>query len=221
MKTVWLVLILVTTSTPLGAQWLTHPTPGIPRTADGKPDLAAAAPRTPDGNPDLSGMWQMHPGSYVVNMAQDLNPDEIQPWAEKRYEEHLENFAKDPSCNLPSGPRYYIAGLPKIVQTRNLIIVLNEDLTCRQIFLDGRPLPNDPNPSFMGYSAGHWEGDTLVVESEGFNDRTLLDTGGHPHTEALRVTERFRRRDVGHMDVQVTFSDPKVYAKPLVVAVSM
>jgi hypothetical protein len=221
MKTVWLVLILVTTSTSLGAQWLTHPSPGIPRTADGKPDLAAAAPRTPDGNPDLSGMWQMHPGSYVVNMTQDLNPDEIQPWAEKRYQEHLETFAKDPSCHLPSGPRYYIAGLPKIVQTPDLIIVLNEDLTYRQIFLDGRTLPHDPNPSFMGYSTGHWEGDTLVVESEGFNDRTLLDTGGHPHTEGLRVTERFHRRDVGHMDLQVTFGDPKVYAKPLVVPVSM
>jgi hypothetical protein len=216
MKTVWLVLILVTMSTSLGAQWLDHP-----RTADGKPDLTAAAPQAPDGKPDLSGMWQMHPGSYVVNMTQDLNPDEIQPWAEKRHQEHLEHFAKDPSCNLPSGPRYYIAGAPKIVQTPDLIVVLNEDLTYRQIFLDGRTLPTDPNPSFMGYSAGHWEGDTLVVESDGFNDRTLLDTGGHPHTEALHVTERFRRRDIGHMDLQVTFGDPKVYAKPLVVAVAM
>ena len=87
--------------------------------------------------------------------------------------------------------------------------------------MDGRTLPTDPNPSFMGYSAGHWEGDTLVVASEGFNDRTLLDTGGHPHTEALRVTERFHRRDLGHMDLQVTFSDPKVYAQALVVPVTM
>ena len=114
-----------------------------------------------------------------------------------------------------------IVGMPKIVQTSSLLVVLNEDLTYRQIFLDGRGLPKEPNPTFMGYSAGRWEGDTLVVESTGFTDRTLLDTGGHPHTEALHVTERFHRTDFGHIDLQVTFEDPAVYAKPLVVPVRM
>jgi hypothetical protein len=166
-------------------------------------------------------MWQLIPGSYVVNMTQELDASDIQPWAEAKYREHLENFARDPGCFLPSGPRYYITGTPKIVQTPELIVVLNDDLTYRQIFLDGRRLPDDPNPNFMGYSTAHWDGDTLIVESKGFTDRTLLDTGGHPHTEALRVTERLRRRDFGHMDLQVTFEDPALYAKPMVVPVRM
>jgi hypothetical protein len=205
----------------LSAQWLKQPTRGIPRTPEGKADLSAPVPRMPDGTPDLSGLWRMNPGSYVVNIAQDLGPSDIQAWAEARFRQHLEEFAKDPGCFLPSGPRYYIVGMPKIVQTSSLLVVLNEDLTYRQIFLDGRGLPKEPNPTFMGYSAGRWEGDTLVVESTGFTDRTLLDTGGHPHTEALQITERFHRTDFGHIDLQVTFEDPAVYAKPLVVSVRM
>jgi hypothetical protein len=210
------------TAVPIAGQWLHQPTRGLPRKSDGKPDLAAPAPHLSDGTPDLSGLWQMHPGSYVVNLAQDLAEADIRPWAQRRYEQHLEEFAKaDPACYLPSGPRYFIAGQPKFLQTTAELAILNDDLTYRQIFLDGRTLPKDPNPSFMGYSAGRWEGETLVVESTGLNDRTLLDTGGHPHTEALRVTERFHRRDFGHMDVQVTFQDSQVYAKPMVVPVTM
>jgi len=96
--------------------------------------------------------------------------------------------------------------------------MLYEDLAYRQIFLDGRQLPADPNPDWMGYSACHWEGDTLVVESAGFNERTWLDFAGHGHTEGLRMTERFRRRDFGHMDLQITLDDPKAYAKPWTVS---
>jgi hypothetical protein len=107
----------------------------------------------------------------------------------------------------------------KIVQTPGLILILNPDLTYRQIFLDGRPLETAPNPSWMGYSVGRWESDTLVVESFGFNDRTWLDHDGHPHTEALRMTERYRRRDVGNLEVEVTLSDPKAYSRPWTVAV--
>jgi hypothetical protein len=107
----------------------------------------------------------------------------------------------------------------KIVQTPALILILNPDLTYRQIFLDGRTLESAPNPNWMGYSVGHWDGDTLVVESFGFNDRTWLDHDGHPHTEALRVTERYHRRDFGNLDVEVTFSDPSAYARPWTVAV--
>ena len=122
---------------------------------------------------------------------------------------------------LPWGPSSsYSARKVKIVQTPGLILFLDEDLTYRQIFMDGRALETDPNPSWMGYSVGHWEGDTLVVESFGFNDRTWLDRVGHPHTEALRVTERYRRRDFGHLDIEITLGDPAVYARPWTVALN-
>jgi len=111
------------------------------------------------------------------------------------------------------------AEMMKIVQTPGLILILNPDLTYRQIFLDGRALEPAPNPAWMGYSVGHWDGDTLVVESSGFNDRTWLDHDGHPHTEGLRTTERYRRRNFGGLDVEVTFSDPAAYTRPWTVAV--
>jgi hypothetical protein len=217
-----MTMLFAATSTPAAAQWIKQQTLGIPRTVDGKPDLSAAVPRMTDGKPDLSGMWQMTPGGYVINMTQDLDPVDIQPRAAAQYQRHLAEYAKDdPACFLPSGPRYYITGIPKIIQTAGLIAILNDDLTYRQIFLDGRSLPKNPTPSFMGYSVGRWEGDTLVVESIGLNDRTLLDTGGHPHTEDLHITERFYRRDFGHIDHVVTFSDPALYAKPIIVASPM
>ena len=126
---------------------------------------------------------------------------------------------------VPLGPAYATsadatgAEMIKIVQTPGLIVILNPDLTYRQIFLDGRALETKPNPSWMGYSVGRWDGDTLVVESFGFNDRTWLDHDGHPHTEALRLTERYRRRDFGNLDVAVTLSDPGAYARPWTVSV--
>jgi hypothetical protein len=126
---------------------------------------------------------------------------------------------------VPLGPGYATsadstgAEMIKIVQTPALIVILNPDLTYRQIFLDGRELESAPNPSWMGYSVGHWDGDTLVVESFGFNDRTWLDHDGHPHTEGLRTTERYRRRNFGNLEVEVTFSDPGAYVKPWTVAV--
>jgi hypothetical protein len=126
---------------------------------------------------------------------------------------------------VPLGPGYTTsadstgAEMMKIIQTPGLILILNPDLTYRQIYLDGRALETAPNPSWMGYSVGHWDGDTLVVESFGFNDRTWLDHDGHPHTEALRMTERYRRRDFGNLELDVTLSDPAAYAKPWTVAV--
>jgi len=109
--------------------------------------------------------------------------------------------------------------MKKIMQTPGLIAILYEDLTYRQIFLDGRELPKDPNPSFMGYSVGRWEGDSLVVESTGFNDRTWLDFGGHPHSEELRITERIRRRDFGHLDIEETLTDSKIYGRPWTIVI--
>jgi hypothetical protein len=126
---------------------------------------------------------------------------------------------------LPLGPGYSTdadstgAEMMKIVQTPSLMLILNPDLTYRQVFMDGRPLETKPNPSWMGYSVGRWDGDTLVVESFGFNDRTWLDHDGHPHTEALRTTERYRRRNFGNLDLEVTLSDPAIYAKPWTVVV--
>ncbi|HXP88575.1 MAG TPA: hypothetical protein VN841_27845 [Bryobacteraceae bacterium] len=202
---------------PVAAQWLS-PTAGIPRTADGKPILTAPAPRTPDGKPDLSGFWALNSGKYMGNIASDQPPGVFQPWAEALYKQHAETYGKDDpylQC-LPQGPRMnvYYPLLQKIIQTPGLIAILMEDLTFRQIFMDGRALPQDPNPSYMGYSVGRWDGDTLVVETIGFNDRTWLDLSGHTHSEALRTTERFRRRDLGHMEIQETFDDPQTFTKP-------
>jgi hypothetical protein len=213
-------------STPLTAQWIKEPTRGIPRTADGKPNLSAPAPRTADGKPDLSGLWRIDAGPYGNNIVADLKPAEIQPWADALFKERLENLGKDDpgtyKC-LPQGPRAAFggSGWGKIIQTPTHITILYENLSYRQIFMDGRELPKDPSPSFMGYSVGRWEGDTLVVESRGFKDSTWLDFGGHPHTEDLRMVERYRRRDFGHVEFQATFEDPKVYTRPWTIEVKV
>jgi hypothetical protein len=211
MKILTTAIILTAFVTPLGAQWLEHPTPGIPRTADGKPNLTAPAPRTTDGKPDFTGLWNM--GNNVA----DLKPGEVQPWVQALVQQRAEDFAKDDPrylC-LPEGPTYSTrGGIHRILQTPAMIVILNEDLTYRQIFMDGRALETDPSPSWMGYSVGHWDGDTLVVESSGFNDRTWLDGLGHPHTEALRMTERYRRANFGRLEIEVTFQDPTAYSRP-------
>src|SRR5580658_3696393 len=222
-----IAILAATLSAPLAAQWLNHPTPGIPRTPSGKPNLAAPTPRTPDGKPDFSGLWNKISPKYSRNVAADLKPGEIQPRAQALVQQRQEDLGKDYMNVLcvPLGPGYTIsadstgAEMMKIVQTPGLILILNPDLTYRQIFLDGRALETAPNPSWMGYSVGRWDGDTLVVESFGFNDRTWLDHDGHPHTEALRMTERYRRRNLGNLDIDVTLSDPTVYTKPWTVSV--
>src|ERR1700674_4124450 len=156
--------IMIAVSLPAAGQWLKYKTPGIPRTADGKADLTAAAPKTPDGKPDLSGIWRGDPGGYGLNMAADLKPSEIQPWAETLYKQRLEDLSKDsPSyrCMPQIGP-YTSFGMFKILQTPTVIGVLSEGGIYRQVLTDGRPLPEDPNPTWMGYSVGHWDGETLV-----------------------------------------------------------
>jgi hypothetical protein len=148
----------------------------------------------------------------------DLTSAEIDPAALALYNQRQEDlFKDDPStfrC-LPSGPRMLYApeGVVRILQTPSMIAILYEDLRYRQIFLDGRELPRTPNPTFMGYSVGHWEGDTLVVESAGFNDTTWLDYGGHPHSEALTMTERITRTDFGHVAIDVRIEDAKYYRR--------
>jgi hypothetical protein len=215
-----LAMTLCVMSVSLTAQWPDHPTPGIPRTPDGKPNLSAPTPRSADGKPDLSGVWRVTNGNALFHITGDLKPEEIRPWAAAIYKQREDDFRRDTdgiNC-LPPGPKAGIGvgGTPmKIIQTPGLVAILYEYHTIfRQIFTDGRGLPEDPNPTWMGYSVGHWDGDTLVVTTAGYNDRTTLDLAGHPHTEALRLTERYHRRDASHIDLQVTFDDPKAYTRP-------
>jgi hypothetical protein len=215
-----LTLFTFANGAPASAQWLKTPTQGIPRDAGGKLNAAAAAPRTADGRPDLSGLWQLGIEiGYAANITADLQRSDVQAWADALSRSRLEDFGKDDpeitGCK-PGGPRHITrGGLSKIIQTPNLIVILFEDLSYRQIFLDGRQMPKNPNPTWMGYSIGHWDGDTLVVETSGFNDRTWLDFAGHPHSEALKMTERFSRPRFGRLDLQVTLEDPVVYGKAI------
>ena len=185
------VVSSLVTAAPVAAQWLDYPTPDLPRTADGKPNLTAPAPRAADGKPDVSGLWLLNGIGHIFNILGD-QPVEMLPWARDLYAKRSITFAKDsPESNcLPSGPSAGLFGMApvKFIQTKHVLVILHEGEPPRQVFLDGRPLPKDPNPSWTGYSVGRWDGDTLVVETIGFNDRTWLDVTGHPHTEALRVT---------------------------------
>lgn len=215
--------LLCLLATACSAQWLNRPTPGIPRTATGKPILTAPVPRTADGRPDLSGYWSAQSDLYYNNIVADLKPEDVMPWAAELSRQRVRNFSKDSmesSC-LPLGPAAITGPFRsfKIVQSPSLTVILLEDLTYRQIFLDGRKLEQNPNPSWMGYSVGHWEGDTMVVESNGYTPRVWLDYDGHPHSEDLRITERFRRIDLGHMEVRMMLDDPKAYAKPWTVTI--
>jgi hypothetical protein len=229
MRPVWVlacVSFIVAAAISLDAQWLKLPTPGIPRLADGKPDLRAPAPRTADGKPDLSGLWSNDGGDrYYNNVAADLQVADVAPWAHELFIKRQLEFGKDSmeTLCLPLGPAYLTTRYrtARIVQTPALIMIAFDDGMHRQIFMDGRSLEIDPNPTWMGYSVGRWEGDVLVVESNGYIDRSWLDFGGHPHTEELRITERYVRRDVGRIDVQVTMIDPKVYAKPITFSMPM
>jgi hypothetical protein len=208
---------------PLAAQWLHLPTAGIPRTADGKPDLAAPAPRTADGHPDLSGIWFRQNDGHLENLAIDGQEVVMRPWAAALFQERLDNFAKDrPSGRcLPHSVADFDAHFTprKLIQMPGLIVMLFEGYhTYRQIFVDGRSMPKDLEPAWFGYSVGRWDGDTLVVDTIGISDHTWLDDSGHPHTMDMRLTERFRRVDFGHMDVQLTIDDAQAYAKPWSVA---
>jgi hypothetical protein len=209
-------------SVPAAAQWLNYPTPGIPRLPDGAPNLLAPAPRGTDGKPDLSGIWRGAGPLYRFNIAQDLEPGDIQPWAEALFLQRVRDSRKDSPlarCLPVSVPFHNFFNLTRIVQTPALIVMLYESPNSphRTVFTDGRDLPKDPNPAWLGYSVGQWEGDTLVVRTAGFNDRAWLDSAGHPQSESLRITERLRRRDFGHMEYEITIDDPKVFTKPFTV----
>ena len=213
------------------AQWDPYPARGIPRLPDGKPNLAAPAPRAADGKPDLSGLWQTQGlsalGGLARNVAENLPPEVIQPWAQSVYQERLLGFGKDvPSARCLPSSLVSLNSFPpyaaQIVQNPGLTLILyrgDQDLF-RTIYTDGRELPKDPDPKWMGYSVGHWDGNTFVVNTGGFNDRAWLDYNGHPQTESLRVTERFRRPDFGHLELEMTLDDPKVFTKPVTVRIN-
>jgi len=226
----FLAVILSLESMPAAAQWLNVPDKGIPRTEDGKPDIGASAPQKLDGKPDLSGIWNGdEQNRKYMNLAADFKPGQfhIQPWAEALSKERTAAGRPWPptSCLPPGLPMLDLSAAVqpiKIMQEPDLVVILYEFFgEFRQIFLDGRTLAKDPNPTWLGYSVGRWEGDELVVDSAGFNGKAWLDAVGHPSTDALHVTERFRRRDFGHLDLQLTVDDPKAYAKPWMVTIPM
>jgi hypothetical protein len=203
------------------AQWLNLPLAGTPRNADGQPNLTAPAPKTSDGKPDLSGIWRAADGRLLGNLAaNEPGGAPFQPWAAALYKERQDNLAKDrPSGRcLPHGvpdAMMVRSGPFKIAQTPGVVFILYEEFNhYRQVFTDGRGLPKITNPAWFGYSVGKWEGDMFVVDTIGFNDQSWLDDPGHPHTEALRVTEKFTRRDFGHLEIQITIDDPKAYTRP-------
>src|SRR5438105_2933546 len=211
MRLLLATLILMMGTISAEAQWLDRPTSGIPRSPDGKPDLTAPAPRGPDGKPDLTGIWN---GPNPVSRP---DPANAQAWVDDLLRQRRQDYFRGRpffQC-LPSGPESgRFAGWKRILQTPAAIAILNDDLTYRVIHMDGRELEADPAPSWMGYSVGRWEGETLVVDSTGFTDKTWVSRYGVSHTEALRVTERYRRPDFGHLEVEVTFTDPSAFAKP-------
>jgi hypothetical protein len=209
-----LSLLAVTTA---DAQWLNHPTPNIPRTHDGKPDLAAPPPRGADGRPDFSGLWRRLGGVRIPVPDRALTQK-----SKDLIREREETYFKDrPSFQCqPTGPEIW-AGWRRVIQTPALIAFAHETLRYRLVFMDGRRLEADPERTWMGHSVGRWEGDTLVVDSFGFNDRTWLDSRGMPHTEALRTTERYRRPSVGQLQVELTVTDPGAFDQSWTVTYDM
>jgi hypothetical protein len=216
------------------AQWLNYPTAGVPRTPDGKPDLSAPAPRAPDGKPDLSGMWEMEANrpcppegcsdqrasNEFLDLGRSLKGGlPYQPWAAEMMKTRAaERRAEDPLARcLPIGPirLHTFTGFKKIGQTPGLVVLLYEyNASFRQILTDGRPLPEDPNPAWNGYSSGKWDGDALVVQTIGFRDGLRFDMTGNFMSDAAKMTERFRRVNYGNLEIEVTVDDPKTYTRP-------
>jgi hypothetical protein len=217
------------------AQWLNYPTAGVPKAADGSPNLNAPTPRASNGKPDLSGLWTMMcpsdngpvlclPETYVPRDFADIGRSldgglPYRPWAAALVRARRdENGKDDPFTHCLPGTVARIHTVPllrKIVQTPGLVIFLSEsNASYRQVFTDGRPLPDDPDPSWNGYSTGRWEGDTLVVETSGFRDGQWLDRFGSPLTDKAKMTERFRRVNYGTLEIEFTVDDPKAYTRP-------
>ena len=238
------LIALLAAAISIDAQWASYPDPSTPRTRDGKPNLTAAAPRT-NGKPDLSGVWQAQrgpasayegilgaAGAQVQVDLLDTTPSYIdlfvgtKPADEPLTEAGKAAFARNRASVSPS-LRCLPTGLPgsmlvfafKMIQTPREIVMLSEaGDPARQIYIDGRKLPADPDPTWLGTSVGEWNGDTLVVRTSGFKEQSWLDGFGHARTESTVITERYRRRDFGHMDLEVTIEEPKYYSRPISVS---
>jgi len=227
------VLLLALTPAALFAQWLGYPTPDVPRTPDGKPNLAAPAPRTADGKPDFSGMYGwINIGTWCgaectdtqisrefINIAATLkNPLPYQPWAADLVKKRRVEQGLDPNVHcMPRGaPRIWTDDYYKriFMVPGRMIILTERNMQYRQIFTDRRSLPKDPNPTWNGYSTAHWEADTLVVETSGFRDDLWLDASGDPLTDQGKMIERIRRPTYGNLEVEMTINDPKAYTAP-------
>ncbi len=203
------------------AQWYSLPSKDTPRTAAGKPNMTAPMPLTAAGHPNLEGVWRTA-AAQLHNAAADLKPDEVKflPWAKKVFDARQDagyDGKNDPAARCIQGmPKMNVLPYPfKIIDNPKEVIILYESFsTFRQIHLDGRELPKDPDPMWLGYSVGHWEKDALVAVTTGINDTTWIDNAGHPHTKDLKVTERYRRVDFGHMTIETTIDDPGAYAEP-------
>jgi hypothetical protein len=231
-------LVLAAAPASLFGQWFDYPTPGVPKGPDGKPNLAAPAPRTADGHPDFSGMWgweafvpcgkrcgDTQVGPEFLNIASRLKGGPpYQPWAAALVKERRVEQDKDPNVHcMPRGaPRIWTDDYYKrIIQTPERLIILTErNMQYRQIFTDGRPLPEDPNPTWNGYSTAKWDGDTLVIQTIGFRDDLWLDANGNPLTDAAKMTEKIRRPNFGTLQIEITIDDPKAYTAPWTVTLN-
>lgn len=227
-----IVIALTGMLAPAYAQWQ-HPDSNTPRTRDGKPDLTAPAPRL-NGKPDLSGVWQaarmkFDPLRSIGNLgAEDLSeihisvffgmkPEEepLKPEAVAVVSKRGNEYTPQARCQPMGVPSFMMIRAFKMIQTPHELIMFGESADPpRQIYLDGRGLPKDPDPTWMGYSAAKWEDDTLVVQTTGFKEESWLDNAGHPRSEQMMITERFRRRDFGHIDLEIRYDDPKYYTRP-------
>ena len=235
-RAVLAALLLAAPSLAL-AQWLDYPTPGVPRTPDGKPDLAAPAPRTVDGKPDLSGMWgwetRANCGAHCndlqisrefMNIAATLpGGPPYRPGVAELVKRRTAAQDQDPNvhCMPRDAPRIWTDDYYKrIFEVPGRVIILTErNMQYRQIFTDGRPLPDDPNPTWNGYSTAKWDGDTLVVQTIGFKDDLWLDANGNPLSNTGRLTEKIRRPNYGTLEVAMTIDDPTYYTAPWTVTI--
>jgi len=203
--------------------------PGIlAQTSGGSGKSAAKKAPAAAHTADLSGVW-----ADITEYGPTFNPKEdpsFQPWAEAKWKANKNTDPGQPaitngrvdldptvtSC-FPTGmPRLMTEVMPfEIIQTRDRVLILFEkDYAVSHIWTDGRKLPDDPDPTYMGQSVGHWDGDTLVVDTIGLKDITWMDRRGHPHSDALHVTGRYRRINQERLQIDWTFDDPKAFTKP-------
>ena len=240
-RTIVVAALCLAAGLTLDAQWLHAPMAGAPRTRDGKVNMTGPVPRL-DGKPDLSGIWQV-PGDpraagglfglgeslnskYFRDILSDFPPDQrpLTPEGAERLRRNGQPGVFNPVLNCLPDSVVHGDLLPepfKFIHSRGVIVMLYEvETTFRQIFMDGRALPKEiHSPSWQGYSVGRWQGDTLVVDTIGFNDTSWLDARGTPHSTEMRVEERFRRRDYGHLELTITVTDPRTFTKPITISV--